>query len=121
MASVSVAAKRAQWEARAICLASEHHLTGCARHIGRADKSGAHLYEVPSWTHDGCYVVRVWPTTGDLLCSCMAGTYGKPCGHSGAVLLAERQRVQAETSAGQSEAWRYWLNGGSGDGSGRTD
>jgi hypothetical protein len=99
---------RQAWEARAIALADERHTIGTPRYIGSSDP-GVELWQAPSRAHGGCYVVRVWRAIDAITCSCTAATFGRPCCHAGAVLVAQRQR---ETSAGRSEAWRSWINGG---------
>ncbi|HEV2460716.1 MAG TPA: hypothetical protein VGS80_20370 [Ktedonobacterales bacterium] len=102
---------RGEWEARAIVLAEDAHLVHRARYLGQGVQ-GASLWQVPSKASDGVYVVHIWQHAG-ATCNCTAGSYGRACGHAGAAILAERQKHEAERASGQSEAWRYWLNGGS--------
>lgn len=103
-------AKQAEWNARAIALAEKAHATGTAHHIGE-NSSGAQLYRVPSWSHDGAiYLVSVW-RCGDVLCCCTAGNYSRPCKHAGAALHAERQRKEALRST-TDEGLRTWAHGG---------
>jgi hypothetical protein len=104
---------RAAWIAHCVQLAEDRHSIGAARYIGTTD-AGDHLYRIPSRTHDGCYLVTVYPS-GTMLCGCQAGVFRKPCSHVGAVLKAEEQRVAAERETGQSEAWSWWLAGGEWD------
>jgi hypothetical protein len=100
-----------EWEARAIVLAEDSHLVHRARYLGQGIY-GESLWQVPSKSSDGgCYVVHIWQHAG-ATCNCTAGSYARACGHAGAAILAERQKHQAERASGQSEAWRYWLNGG---------
>ncbi len=100
---------REAWQHRALALADDRHLSGTPRRIGRNDV-GATIYQVPSRSHDGAYVVTYWPA-GDITCGCTAGSYGRPCGHVGAVIRAEAQRTVAECGSAD-EGMRYWLNGG---------
>ena len=96
------------WQTKALQLAEERHTIGTPRYIGTNDY-GAQLWQVPSRTHDGCYVVTAWED-GTYTCGCTAGSYARPCCHVGASIKAEEQRTAVST--GPSEAWRYWLNGG---------
>ena len=101
---------RAEWNARALELAEAKHTTGTARHIG-TNEDGAHLYRVPSWSHDGAvYVGSVWPA-GAVLCCCTSASYSRPCKHAGAALHAERQREAAMTTP-QDEPARWYAHGG---------
>jgi hypothetical protein len=100
---------RDEWNTRAVQLADEHRLNGTARSLA-TDADGLHLYQVPSRRHDGCYLVRVNPHTGALLCSCTAGRYGRACGHAGAAVHAERQRRSAGSEG--DVAWSWWMAGG---------
>lgn len=95
--------------ARAIELAEQHHLTGTARYIGQTD-AGAELWTVPSRSHDGHYIVRSWPEIERHTCSCTAGSYGRACGHVGAVMHAEEQRVRA-TQQSSSSVMDSWVKG----------
>lgn len=105
------AATQLEWEARAIVLAEEHHLTGCARHIGETG-TGARLWKVRSQSSaDGFHVVTFWEQTRGIVCDCVAGSYGRPCSHAGAALHGERQRERAMSSR-TDEAMRSWMNGG---------
>lgn len=98
---------RVEWIARCLDLAQERHTIGTPRHVGQ-NVHGAQLWQVPSRTHDGCYLVTAWPHRS-FSCCCTAGSYAQPCCHVGAVLHAEEQRT--ETSE-HSEAWSWWMAGG---------
>lgn len=110
MAAPKIRPTREQWNARAIVLATDSHADGTARHVGE-NAHGAQLYRIPSSSHDGVYLVSVWPL-GDVLCCCTAGSYERPCKHAGAALLAERQRQEAMRTR-QDEPLRWWAHGGS--------
>ena len=99
---------RDEWQARAITLAADAHASGTARHIG-TNEHGAQLYRVPSSSHDGVYLVSVWPH-GAALCCCTAGSYERPCKHAGAAILAERARQEA-TNTTQNEPLRSFAHG----------
>jgi hypothetical protein len=106
---------RSTWQRRAQELAVETQLAHRARYLGQ----GTHheeLWQVPSKVGDGStYVVRVWPHSLGVVCGCTAGTYGRPCGHAGAALLAERQKQVAERGSEADTALRWWLHGGEWD------
>lgn len=112
-ATMTKGLRQAAYEARSITLAEDHHLVHRARFIGQG-VHGENLWQVPSKSNDGTvYIVHVWANTMGVTCGCRAGTYGQACGHAGCALLAERQKQAAERESGQSEGWRFWLNGGS--------
>lgn len=108
MATAQVMTRGERWEARALALAWDRHLIGTPRYVGKTD-SGAHLWRVPSRTHDGCYLVTAWPR-GSYTCCCTAGSYGRPCGHAGAVVRAELQR-QAAMAQADTDAMKSWRRG----------
>jgi hypothetical protein len=100
---------REAWQQWALELAQDKRLTGTPRQVG-TNQYQARLYLVPSRTTDGSYLVTVWKDD-KLTCTCLAGAYGRPCGHVGAVLTAEMQRQAAECSC-VDEPLRAWLTGG---------
>lgn len=81
---------REAWQKRALVLADDRRLTGTPRQVA-TNQYHARLYLVPSRTTDGSYLVTVWEDD-KLTCTCLAGAYGRPCGHVGAVIKAEAQR-----------------------------
>lgn len=99
------------WEARAITLAAEKHLSGTARHIGE-NTAGGRLWKVRSQSSDSYHVVTFFPATRGIVCDCIAGSYGRPCAHAGAAILAEKQREEAMRPSRHDEAWSWWIHGG---------
>jgi hypothetical protein len=101
------------WQARAIRLAEEKHLTGTARHLGYTPDAGARIYKVPSRTAEGLYhIVLYYPgikRAGIYYCDCVAGGFDRACSHAGAVVHAERQRSRAERENLESVERRWWL------------
>jgi hypothetical protein len=102
---------RARWEARAITIAEEHHLTGRARYLG-IGVHGESLWEVPSMTTGCVYVVHVWPVTMGATCSCLAASFAGACRHCGSAILAERQKQTAERGSESDTAMRWFAHGG---------
>ncbi|HEV2460941.1 MAG TPA: hypothetical protein VGS80_21525 [Ktedonobacterales bacterium] len=112
MTSATQAVDKARWEARAITLAEEHHLTGRTRYLG-VGVHGESLWEVPSVTTGSVYMARVWPVTMGAVCSCLAMSFGhRACGHAGAAILAERQKQAAERGSESDTAVRWLAHGG---------
>jgi hypothetical protein len=102
---------REEWAAHALQLAEARHLTGTAR-WQHADQL-AEVFAVPSGDRRVLHTVRLVHASGELIrCDCTASSYGRPCGHAGAVVHALWQREQATGTAGADEALRWWLNGG---------
>lgn len=96
------------WQTRCRDLADAHQLT--ATFHGRSVR-GMAMYSVPSTSHPGSvHLVRYHSLKRQIECDCPAARHGLACGHAGAVLLAIDRAEQA--AAAQSEAWRWWLNGG---------
>jgi len=82
-----------------------------ARYIGTG-VHGESLWQVPSKSGDGVYVVHVWPQTMERTRGCTARGYGRACGHARRALLGEQTKQAAECESGQSEGWRFGVNGG---------
>jgi hypothetical protein len=100
----------AHWQARALELARQRHLTGTAQLIGTGEV-GQRIYRVPSRSEIGLvYLVQFFTFTGRYFCGCHAGCWDRACSHAGAVVHAERQRAAAERETGPSQEWRYWLH-----------
>ena len=98
------------WTRRARELARERELS--ARRIGTNDLGGA-LYKVPSGSHDAgvsYHVVTLWKLGGAVTCDCLAGCYGKPCGHAGAALIEREAEQRAESKRQSARAYRDMLN-----------
>lgn len=106
---------RAEWDARALQLAEEHHLVYRAKCIG-PNAGGWYVFSTPSSRDDSVrYVQQVNPITGECKCGCTAGSYGNPCGHAGSALHAWRQIANAMSEAGKRAsrdliAFGEWLS-----------
>lgn len=99
---------RHDWEARALEIAEVKHTIGTPSYHHESEYG--HVWRVPSRSGKGSYDVLA-RRDGRVECPCVAGTYGGPCGHAGAVLHAERQRKESPR-AGPGERWSWWLAGG---------
>jgi hypothetical protein len=104
-AAATVAAGADPWCERAKQLAEAAQLTGTARQLVPGDK----FFEVPSRDRTGWHRVEIQPHTGRVRCTCVAGSFSRPCCHSGAVLLAVEQRVRALSVAACASQRRYDL------------
>jgi hypothetical protein len=97
----------AAWQARALELAQQRHLTGVARFLG-IGVHGSRLYQVRSRTLAANHIVTHYLRTDAYTCDCLAGAHSRACSHAGAAIYAERLRAAAERETGPSEEWRYW-------------
>lgn len=100
---------RHEWQARALELASAHHLSGTAR-LDHTGKSGE-VYRVPSHDRTRTYDVLT-RHDGTIACPCKAGSFGRPCGHAGAVIYYRHQRAKATTKRNGDMTWFWFLQTG---------
>ncbi len=102
------------WRVRALELCEQSTLLHTPRSRG-ADGQGIEVYTVPTRTRQGHeHVVRYQAATGTTQCDCVAGSYGAPCCHAGAVLAAVAQRTQACSPAAAAatrdyQTWCAWF------------
>jgi hypothetical protein len=110
MSAAKAIPTQAAWNARAIELAEEHHLTGTARQL--AEVPLREFWGVRKSGPVGEYVVRVDRWFGGevrrIECGCAAGAYGRGCKHAGAVLhaLQARERAIAQPETDPLANWR---------------
>jgi hypothetical protein len=110
MATARTIPTRDEWDARAVELAEDAHLTGTARLL--AENTMHAIYAVRKSGPVGEYLVRVERWYGGELrsvsCDCQAGAYGKACKHAGAVLhtLKARERAMAQPDTDPLANWR---------------
>src|SRR5215831_14417271 len=110
-AAISQATSTEHWQARALELAAQRHLTGTARMIGLGPV-GQRVYKVLSRTFVGLvYVVSYFHAIDKYHCGCSRGCCDKACSHAGAAIHAEQQRASALRETGTpSEEWRWWMH-----------
>ena len=104
-AAVAAVHSPAQWAERAMVLADQAHLRYTARRL--VERDGVETFAVPSRDRLNTHQVTHDLHTGRVRCDCVAGSYGRACAHSGAVLGYLAQRDQACSQAERESMRRY--------------
>jgi SWIM zinc finger len=111
-AKATIRPTQAQWAQRSLELAEVQHLTGTARLL--AENETHAIYAVRKSAVTGEYLIHTVRIAGEVSrvsCDCVAGAYGRPCKHAGAVLHTLRVRERAISQA-NSDVFANWRRGG---------
>jgi hypothetical protein len=78
------------------------------KRLGRGSRATSQLFVIYTDSPSQQHVVRHDEDTGDVLCDCIAASYGKACWHAGEVLdiLERDEKVKQQAAASQRE-WMY--------------